>query len=141
MQEFVGRETASSRFTGWLMAMFAGMALLLAIIGIYGVMSYTVSHRTREIGLRMALGAGRPAVLKMVIGGGMALVAAGLALGTIAAFGLTRVIETLLYGVTATDPLSFAVAAVTLSSSALAACLIPASRASRIDPTIALRSD
>jgi predicted permease len=141
MQEFIGHETAGSRFTGWLMAMFAAMALLLAIIGIYGVMSYTVSHRTREIGLRMALGADRPAVLRMVIGGGMGLIVAGLVLGTIAALGLNRVIGTLLYGVTATDPVSFTIAAVTLASAALVACVIPASRASRIDPAVALRSE
>jgi predicted permease len=141
MQEFTAHETERSRFTGWLMATFAAMALLLAVIGIYGVMSYTVSHRTREIGLRMALGADRPAVLRMVIGGGMGLVATGLALGTGAALALARLIGTLLYGVTATDPVSFTLAAVTLGSAALAACFVPASRASRIDAAEALRSE
>jgi ABC-type antimicrobial peptide transport system permease subunit len=141
MQEFIGNETAPSRFLGWLMATFAGIALLLAVIGIYGVMSYTVAYRTREIGLRMALGAGRPDVLGAVIGGGTNLIIIGLVIGTIAALALTRVIGSLLYGITATDPASFAVAAATIVLAALAACIIPAFRATRIDPAIALRTE
>jgi putative ABC transport system permease protein len=141
MQQFIATETARSRFTGWLMAIFAGCALLLAMIGIYGVMSYSVSLRTQEIGIRVALGAERRDVLRLVVGRGMGLIAIGLALGVTAAMALTRLIGTLLYGVRPTDLASFAAAAVTLVSVALAACLLPASRASRIAPAVALRNE
>ena len=141
LEEWIGRETARPRFTGWLMAIFAGIALLLAMIGTYGVMSYAVSRRTREIGLRMALGAGRPAVLRMVARRGMALVALGMLLGTAAALALTRMMSTLIYGVSSTDPLTFAAAAGVLAALAIVACLLPASRAIRIDPAIALRDE
>ena len=141
MQEFIARETARSRFTGWLMGIFAGAALLLAMIGIYGVMSYAVSRRAQEIGVRMALGAARADVLGMVVGRGMALIGIGLGLGAAAALALTRLIGNLLYGVASTDPLTFAAAALALAAVALAACLAPASRASRIDPAVALRNE
>jgi predicted permease len=141
LQEFMARETARSRFTGWLMGIFAGCALLLAMIGIYGVMSYAVTRRTQEIGVRMALGAARSDVLKLVVGRGMALIGLGLALGAAAALGLTRLIGSLLYGVTSTDPMTFAAAALALAAVALAACLLPASRASRIAPAMALRNE
>ena len=141
MEELVSRETARSRFTGWLMAIFAGVALLLAMIGIYGVMSYTVGRRTREIGIRMAMGAARREVLRLVVGRGMMLVSAGLLLGVAAALGLTRALATLLYGVAATDLLSFGAAALALAGVALGACLVPAARASRIDPAVALRNE
>ena len=141
LQEFVARETARSRFTGWLMSIFAGSALLLAMIGIYGVMSYTVSRRTQEIGVRMALGAARRQVLSLVVARGMTLIAVGLVLGVAAAFGLTRVLKTLLYGVAPTDPTAFAASALALAAVALLACMIPAARASRIDPAIALRNE
>jgi putative ABC transport system permease protein len=141
MQEFIATETARSRFTGWLMAIFAGTALLLAMIGIYGVMSYSVSRRTQEIGIRVALGAARSEILKMVVSRGMSLIAIGLVLGLAASFGLTRLIGSLLYGVNPTDLLSFAAAAATLALVALVACLMPASRASRIAPAIALRNE
>src|SRR5439155_17562099 len=95
MQEFVSRETARSRFTGWLMSIFAGSALLLAMIGIYGVMSYSVTRRTQEIGIRMALGAARSEVMGMILRNGMALIGIGLAAGVVAAVGLTRLLETL----------------------------------------------
>ena len=98
------RETARSRFTGWLMGIFAASALLLAMIGIYGVMSYSVARRTHEIGIRMALGAGRGQVLRMIVGNGMGLIAAGLALGAAAAFPLARLIDNLLYNVKPGDP-------------------------------------
>jgi predicted permease len=141
LQEFMSRETARSRFTGWLMGIFAGSALLLAMIGIYGVMSYAVTRRTQEIGVRMALGAARSDVLKLVVGRGMGLIGLGLALGAAAALGLTRLIGSLLYGVTSTDPVTFAAAALALAAVALAACLLPASRASRIAPAMALRNE
>ena len=141
MQEFIAGQTARSRFTGWLMAIFAGAALLLAMIGIYGVMSYSVSRRTQEIGIRVALGAARSDVLKLVVGRGMGLIAIGLVLGVGASLALTRLIATLLYGVRPTDFLSFAAAALTLAVVALVACLVPASRASGIAPAVALRNE
>jgi predicted permease len=141
LEQLIERETARSRFTGWLMAIFAASALLLAMIGIYGVMSYAVSRRTQEIGIRVALGAARSDVLKMVVGRGMGLIAIGLALGIAGAAALTRVMSSLLYGVTATDLVSFAAAALVLATVALLACLIPAARAARIHPAIALRNE
>jgi putative ABC transport system permease protein len=141
MEEFIAHETAGPRFTGWLMAIFAGIALALAVIGIYGVVSYSVSRRTREIGVRIALGANRPQVLRMIVGSGMGLVVIGLLLGTGAALALTRLIGTLLYGVTPSDPLTYSVAALTLAVAALMACLMPALRAARIDPAVTLRNE
>ena len=141
MQEMTARQTGRNRFTGWIMGIFAASALLLAMIGIYGVMSYAVSRRTQEIGIRMALGAARREVLVMMVRRGMGLVLAGLALGIAAALGLSRLLETLLYGVTATDAFSFGGAALVLAAVALLACLVPAIRASRIDPAIALRNE
>jgi predicted permease len=141
LEEFMARETASSRFTGWLMGIFAGTALLLAMIGIYGVMTYTVARRTQEIGIRVALGAARGDVLRMVVGGGMTLVGVGLALGIGGALGLTRLIGSLLYGVKPGDAVSFAGAAVAMALVAGVACLVAASRAARIDPAVALRSE
>src|SRR5205085_3440047 len=136
----IGDETARPRFTAWLMTVFAGLALLLAVIGIYGVMSFTVSLRTREIGVRMALGADRLGVVRMVVSRGMALIGVGLAFGAAAAMGLTRIMSTLLYGVSSTDPLTFVAAAVMLAVAAFMACLVPAARASRVDPAVALRN-
>jgi len=141
MQELIGDETARSRFTGWLMAIFAGAALLLAMIGIYGVMAYSVSRRTQEIGIRVALGADRQDVLKLVVGRGMGLIGIGLALGAAAAPALTRMIGSLLYGVRSTDVLSFVAAALILALVALVACLVPASRACRIAPAVTLRNE
>jgi len=141
LEEFVARETANSRFTGWLMGIFAGAALLLAVIGIYGVMTYTVTRRTQEIGLRVALGAERRDVVAMVAGRGMALAGAGLAIGIANALALTRLIGALLYGVTPADALSFGAAALLMAAVAGGACLSAAWRAARIDPAVALRSD
>lgn len=120
-------------------AIFAGIALFLASIGIYGVISYGVSRRTREIGLRMALGSARSGVLRLVVGRGMALVIVGLILGTGAALALTHTMASLVFGVSATDPLTFAAASDLLTVVALIACFLPAFRASRIDPAVALR--
>ena len=139
LEELAGRPISGPRFIGWLMAIFAALALFLATIGIYGVISYGVSRRTREIGLRVALGAGRAGVLRMVVGRGMGLVIVGLAIGSAAAIGLTRVMASVMYGISATDPLTFAAASAVLATVALAACFAPALRASRIDPAIALR--
>ena len=141
MRELASRETARSRFTGWLMGIFAASALLLAMIGIYGVMSYSVTRRTQEIGIRMALGAARGTVMGMIVRHGMGLIGAGLLLGTAAAFPLTRLIDTLLYGVAPTDPVAFLAAASALAAVALLACLLPAARATRIAPASALRNE
>jgi ABC-type antimicrobial peptide transport system permease subunit len=141
LEELMARETAMSRFTGWLMGIFAASALLLAMIGIYGVMSYSVAQRTREIGIRMALGAGRRQVLGMIAGNGMQLIAAGLALGAAAAIPLARLIDNLLYNVKPGDPIAFLAAAAALALVALIACLAPATRATRIAPASALRNE
>jgi putative ABC transport system permease protein len=141
MRELASRETARSRFTGWLMGIFAASALLLAMIGIYGVMSYAVTRRTQEIGIRMALGAARREVLGMILRNGMGLIGAGLLVGAAAAFPLTRLIDTLLYGVAPTDPIAFVAAAGALAAVALLACLLPAARATRIAPASALRNE
>jgi predicted permease len=141
MADLASRETARSRFLGWLLGIFAASALVLAMIGIYGVMSYTVARRAQEIGIRMALGAARGEVLRLVVGNGMALIAVGLALGVGAAVMLTRLMSTLLYGVRPTDPIAFGAAAVVLGAVALVACVVPASRAVRIAPGAALRNE
>ncbi len=122
-----------------LLTVFAGVSLLLALIGVYGVMSYTVAQHTREIGIRMALGAQPRAILKLVIGRGLVLVSAGAVIGVLASFGLTRFIENMLFGVTPTDPLTFASIVLLLGLVALLACLIPAQRAMRVDPIVVLR--
>ena len=122
-----------------LMTIFAGVSLLLAVIGVYGVMSYTVAQHTREIGIRMALGAQPRTILKLVVGRGLVLVAAGAGIGVLASFGLTRFIEGMLFGVTPTDPLTFVAIVALLGFVALLACLIPAQRAMRVDPIVVLR--
>ena len=122
-----------------LLTVFAGVSLLLALIGVYGVMSYTVAQHTREIGIRMALGAQPRAILKLVVGRGLLLVSTGAVIGVLASFGLTRFIENMLFGVTPTDPLTFTAIVLLLGLVALLACLIPAQRAMRVDPIVVLR--
>jgi len=139
MDEWVTTATSGPRYRTSLLALFALVALVLASTGIYGVMSYSVSQRTHEIGVRMALGAGRLDVLKMIVRQGMTLVAVGLALGIVGAIALTRVMASLLFEVTPKDPLTFTVVAVFLALVALLACHIPARRATKVDPLVALR--
>jgi len=122
-----------------LLTVFAGVSLLLAVIGVYGVMSYTVAQHTREIGIRMALGAQPRAILKLIVGRGLVLVSVGAAIGVVASFGLTRFIENMLFGVTPTDPLTFMMIVLLLGLVALLACLVPAQRAMRVDPIVVLR--
>ena len=139
MTEIIGDSTASQRFSAILLGAFAAVALLLSSIGIYGVISYLVGQQTREIGIRMALGAQRKDVLHLILGAGVKTALLGIGIGIAAAVGLTRLMSGMLYGVTATDPLTFAGVAVLLVAVALLACYIPARRAMRVDPMVALR--
>jgi putative ABC transport system permease protein len=139
MEDILADSIARQRFSMLLLAIFAGVALVLAGVGIYGVMSYSVAQRTHEIGIRMALGAQTGAVLKLAVGYGMKLVIAGIVIGLIAAFALTRVMATLLFGVTATDLTTFTLISLLLVAVAALASYIPARRATKVNPIIALR--
>jgi putative ABC transport system permease protein len=141
MEELVARSLLKRKFTMTLLTIFAGLAVTLAAIGLYGVMSYSVSQRTREIGIRMALGAQRAEVLKLIVKQGMKVTAIGVLLGIIASLGLTRLIVNLLFGVSATDFTTFLALSFVLLSVALLACWLPARRASGVDPMVALRSE
>jgi predicted permease len=141
MDETVARSIGQKRFTMTLLAAFAGIALLLASVGIYGVLSYLVGQRTQEIGVRMALGAQRLHVLRMILGDGARMTLTGIAIGLVTALVLTRLMSSLLFGVKPTDPLTFSAVALLLCGIAMLACYVPARRAMRVDPMIALRRE
>jgi putative ABC transport system permease protein len=141
MDGVITASLAARRFSMILLASFAGLALLLSSIGIYGVISYVVGQKTREIGLRMALGASRSAVLRMILSQGGKLAAAGVLIGLAASFALTRLMNAMLFGVSSSDPFTFAAVATLLAVVALAACYIPARRAMHVDPMEALRHE
>jgi putative ABC transport system permease protein len=141
MDEWVSNGAAQPRLNALLLGVFSFVALLIAAIGVYGVLAYSVNQRTREIGLRMALGAQQSNVVKLIVREGMTVGLAGIAIGIVCALALSRALETLLFGVRARDPWTFAAVAATLIVTALAACLVPAWRGSRVDPIVALRED
>jgi putative ABC transport system permease protein len=141
MDDIVGRSTARTDFNTLVLTIFAGSALLLSAIGIYGLMAYSVQQRTQEIGIRLALGAEARAVRNMIIRQGMTVALAGVAIGLGSAFGLTRLIATFLFGVTTRDPFVFVSVPVLLTAVALAGVWLPARRAARVDPVVALRME
>jgi putative ABC transport system permease protein len=141
MDTLISRSVAVDRFSMWLLGLLASLALALAATGLFSLLSYLVSQRTHEIGVRMALGAQRRDIFQLVLGQGALLLAAGLAIGLVASFICTRLFSSLLFGVSATDPLTFMITPALLSLAALIACYVPARRATRVDPMVALRSD
>jgi predicted permease len=141
LRAVMAESIARDRFFTLLLGVFGGLALVLAAVGIYGVLAYTVTRRTNEIGVRMALGAGTADVLGSVLGGGMRLVALGIALGIAMSFGMSRVLASQLFGVTTTDPAALSSAVTILTCVGLMACLVPAWKATRISPMTALRSE
>jgi predicted permease len=141
LEEIFSSSLDSRRFSLVIFAVFGAVALLLAVMGIYGVISYAVTQRTQEIGIRLALGASSRDILKLVVGRGMLLALIGIGIGLGAAVALTRLMASLLYGVSATDPVTFAAVALLLAVAALVATYIPARRATRVDPMVALRHE
>jgi len=139
MEQTLDQSLVTERLSMTLLAFLASLALVLAAVGIYGVMSYTVTQRSHEIGIRMAIGAQPRDVFKMVIGRGMMLALIGVAFGLAGAFALTRLMATMLYGVEPTDPATFASIALLLTSVALVACYLPGRRATKVDPVVSLR--
>jgi len=141
MDKLVDSSVGQRKLSMMLLGLFSAIAMVLASIGIYGVMSYSVAQRTRELGIRMALGAVRSRVLFLVVRQGMALAGAGVVIGLVGAFGLTRLLANQLFAVGATDPATFAIVSALLVTIALIASLVPALRATRVDPVVALRDE
>jgi putative ABC transport system permease protein len=139
IEELIDQGLWAPRVGAALLAVFGGLALLLAIIGVYGVLSYSVSQQTREIGIRMAMGARTASVLSLIIGQGMRLAVVGLMLGLLIAFATMRVLSSLLFGVSAHDPVTFAGVSLILATAAILGCYIPARRAAKVNPITALR--
>jgi putative ABC transport system permease protein len=141
VERMIHEMTSPKRIVTAMMVVFAGIAQLLAGVGLYALMAYTVSQRTHEIGVRLALGARSQDIMRLVTWQGLKLTLTGLALGMVGAFALTRVMEPLLYGITPTDPLTFILISLSLAGVALLACWIPARRATKVDPMSALRCE
>ena len=141
IEELLGRSVANPRFNTLLLGLFAGVALILSAVGLYGVISCSVSQSTHEIGIRVALGAQSSDVFKLIVGQGMVLTLVGIVIGLAAAYGMTRLMSSLLFGVGATDLSTFAGVAVLLVGIAFIACYLPARRATKVDPMVALRHE
>jgi putative ABC transport system permease protein len=141
MEENMAATVTQPRFRTWLIGIFAGLALVLAAVGLYGVLSYSVTQRTNEIGIRVTLGAQRSGIFRIIVGEGLRLALVGVGIGTIAALLFSRVLRTFLYGISAFDPITFVITAALLTLVAVAASFFPARRATGVDPLIALRHE
>jgi putative ABC transport system permease protein len=139
MEEYVAASVAQRRFTGLLCSIFAGAGLLLAIVGLFGVMSYSVSQRTHEIGVRVAVGAAKADILQLILKEGMGITIVGVGIGLVGTLAVSSILKSQLFGVSATDPLTLVGVVFTLALVALPACYVPARRATRVDPMVALR--